>query len=860
MKRRRILFYLLFVSSIVNAQVFISGRITDTVGSPIPNINVLVHSAGNTAISAYGFSDNEGRYSIKVNSSADSLDIKTNSMFYKKTVVRVANATQSLDFVLSDEVQELKGVTVKARPIEQRGDTLEYFVGSFVQKEDKSIEDVLKRMPGIEVSSNGQITYQGAPIQKFYVEGMDLMDGRYAMVSKNLPHQSVASVEIYENHQPIKMLEDRMSSEQASLNIKLAKNISITGSGKVGIGAPYLWDVSATPMIFTSKMQAVVSYQSNNTGNDVTMFLKQTAYNQLFSDRPSETDEELSIKKANPPMFDYKRYLDNYSHLANVNVLLPIGKTTQIRTNIYYLNDIQLQNAEQKNTIFLPSDTTIYTEKIKNKSYDQKVFGTITIDKNDKVFYLNDKLNFSKQWSSGIGNLINNADNIRQSLEQQSMALSNDMRVIFPVGKHLFDFVSFNSYGITPESLEIEPGVFAPQLNDSAAYRKTRQELNKKQFFTDESFSAIFKVGSVDISAKAGISHSEKTAWSSLLELENTAEHRYTKSYARMNIEYKIRRLTLTLNLPLSFDIANINSKTNENQHIEHLFFVPSVSMKLKIRSLWDFYTSTHFGQNIDNFEHYYDNYVLKDYNSLVKEAAPLSISHNIRSNVKISFKQPFISLNAMMSYTYQHRHAAMMYKYSIDNQGTSVLQTIELPNDRYYHIVQASVKKFFPSIRATVSLKANVSINNGQSLLNDELAKTSSFSTSLSPRAMVKITEWLHLDYSFNYNVIHSRVGRSNNDMSYFRHTGDIMIFPWKDQNICITSELYDYQDDTFVYTDITYQYSLRKHKLDFELRLSNIFNNDVYVSYFTGAFSLMESVYSLRPRELSASVRFRF
>lgn len=59
---------------------------------------------------------------------------------------------------------------------------------------------------------------------------------------------------------------------------------------------------------------------------------------------------------------------------------------------------------------------------------------------------------------------------------------------------------------------------------------------------------------------------------------------------------------------------------------------------------------------------------------------------------------------------------------------------------------------------------------------------------------------------------------------------------------------------------TDITYQYSLRKHKLDFELRLSNIFNNDVYVSYFTGAFSLMESVYSLRPRELSASVRFRY
>ena len=69
-------------------------------------------------------------------------------------------------------------------------------------------------------------------------------------------------------------------------------------------------------------------------------------------------DEELSIKKANPPMFDYKRYLDNYSHLANINLLLPLSKTTQIRTNVYYLNDIQLQNAEQRSTTFhLPKHT-----------------------------------------------------------------------------------------------------------------------------------------------------------------------------------------------------------------------------------------------------------------------------------------------------------------------------------------------------------------------------------------------------------------------------------------------------------------------------------------------------------------------
>ena len=303
----------LLLAEFANAQTVLSGKITDTIGAPIPNISVLVHRVGSSSISAYGFSDIDGFYKITFNSDADSLDVGTNSMFYKKESRRIENRSQSIDFVLKEEVQQLKGVTVTAKPIEQRGDTLEYFVGSFAQKEDKSIEDVLKRMPGIEVADNGQITYQGAPIQKFYVEGMDLMDGRYASISKNLPHQSVASVEIYENHQPIKMLEDKVSSEQASLNIKLAKNVAMTGSGKVGIGAaPFLWDVSVTPMIFSSRIQMVASYQTNNTGNDVKMFMNRMTYEQ--NERPSENDPELSIQKPNPPLFDQHRYLDNTTH------------------------------------------------------------------------------------------------------------------------------------------------------------------------------------------------------------------------------------------------------------------------------------------------------------------------------------------------------------------------------------------------------------------------------------------------------------------------------------------------------------------------------------------------------------------
>ena len=294
------------------AQTLLSGRVSDTADLPLPNINVMVYAAGSRSMAAFGVSDGDGNYKISVNVTADSLDLKANSAFFEKITLRIANRSQTVDFILREEVQELKGVTIRARSIEQKGDTLEYIVGSFVQKQDKSIEDVLKRMPGIEVEDNGKITYQGLPIQKFYVEGMDLMGGSYAAVSKNLPHQSVSSVEVYENHQPIKMLEDRISSEQASINIKLAKNTALTGTAKVGLGAwPFLRNVNLTPMLFSGKVQALAAYRTNNTGEDLSIYSRRLTVENLRSERPGKLGEELGVKQTGTPMFSNSRHLDN---------------------------------------------------------------------------------------------------------------------------------------------------------------------------------------------------------------------------------------------------------------------------------------------------------------------------------------------------------------------------------------------------------------------------------------------------------------------------------------------------------------------------------------------------------------------
>ena len=158
---------------------------------------------------------------------------------------------------------QLKEVTVKAKKIRQRGDTLIYQVATFAKDGDRSIGDVLKKMPGIQVN--------GTPINKFYIEGKDLLQGRYGLATQGVEHKDVSSVEVMTNHQPVKALKNLSESEQAAINLKLkdgAKSHLIT-TINAALGTPSLWSANLTGMMFSKQWQMISTYKTNDTGEDL---------------------------------------------------------------------------------------------------------------------------------------------------------------------------------------------------------------------------------------------------------------------------------------------------------------------------------------------------------------------------------------------------------------------------------------------------------------------------------------------------------------------------------------------------------------------------------------------------------------
>src|SRR5690554_4795636 len=162
-------------------QVTLEGRVVSTQGEALHNINILVYPKGRDVLIAYAVSDTQGRWQASVSSAADSLDVEASSIHYRNERLRLANRSQNVVFELVYEVKELSTFTIKAPDIERRGDTISYLVSSFAREHNRSIAEVLQNMPGIEVEPSGRILYQGEPINRFYVEGLDLMGGRYGM-------------------------------------------------------------------------------------------------------------------------------------------------------------------------------------------------------------------------------------------------------------------------------------------------------------------------------------------------------------------------------------------------------------------------------------------------------------------------------------------------------------------------------------------------------------------------------------------------------------------------------------------------------------------------------------------------------
>ena len=136
---------IVFLSSInVFSQVTISGVVRDkTTKDKVPAVNVLLKTKDGKSIHSYTTTKDDGTYQLRYSGSADSIMINVVGFNIKAQKITVARKNQSVNFLIEEEVLQIREVIVKAEPITRRSDTLNYYVARFIDSLDRTIGDVL---------------------------------------------------------------------------------------------------------------------------------------------------------------------------------------------------------------------------------------------------------------------------------------------------------------------------------------------------------------------------------------------------------------------------------------------------------------------------------------------------------------------------------------------------------------------------------------------------------------------------------------------------------------------------------------------------------------------------------------------
>ena len=186
---KRFLFILLASLGVVNtsAQVVVSGQTREAKSrEAIAGVNIMLQDVQRGVMYGYSISNDKGEYSITYKGQADSLQVVVTGFNIKQQSCVIKAQTQRIDFNVEYEEMKIREVTVLAKSVERQSDTIVYNVSSYANVTDRSIGDVLRKMPGISVASSGEVKYNGMSINKFYVEGLDMLEGRYGIATNNI--------------------------------------------------------------------------------------------------------------------------------------------------------------------------------------------------------------------------------------------------------------------------------------------------------------------------------------------------------------------------------------------------------------------------------------------------------------------------------------------------------------------------------------------------------------------------------------------------------------------------------------------------------------------------------------------------
>ncbi|WP_199138680.1 TonB-dependent receptor [Pedobacter sp. ASV12] len=876
------LLFLLFATVSAFAQKQLKGKVKDSKGAPIASANVNLKDKDGNIIS-FTRTDSKGEYSLSLGDETKDLSVEATIIGYEKKAVAVAALNQTYDLVLQESEINLKPVVVKNRPsLTSNGDTLNYKTSDFADKQDRSIGDVLKKMPGIEVAENGKISYNGKSISNFYFDGDNLLDDKYGVATKSVPHGAVDKVQIIEKDQPIKMLRKNNMSDDVALNLvmKDEARLKIMGDIKAGLGTPDRFDGNLNAMMFKKNIKFLNNIKGNNIGIDPGIDL--TSFNDFFkrqeNDKPGNF---LSAGAAGVPTLPQNRSLFNKAGLINLNNLFKFNQDLQLKANVSYLYDQRNQQYNKFSETYLPGQTIRYTELQNNSINPQKLHAQFNLNSNAEMHYLNNTFIADYNPFKTNSEVFINGIGANQSLSQRMFDISNEFNYRRKLKSTMVNFYSYIDRSSQPETLNIRPGLNENILNNNTPYAGLNQYISFPTWFTNNYFSFALVNGKFTQTYKAGFNWQNQKLGSELYRIQNdqttelvsadmTNDLNWTKfrTYAEANYEYAGDKLKVGLALPLSYNKIDYNDASHAlDKNLEKFFINPVFNIKYQT-GIENYITANYgFKNDLGGLDEVYRGTILKNYRSLFANDAPISEKKTHFAGAGFNFRKAmqmfFFSVNA----NYSNTTLNTISSYTLTN---SIQQRIVLPlsNQLKSFSVSANSSKYLFSWRSTINGAVSFSQTKLDQLLNNELLPFTSETMIYKAGIESKLTSFMTWSYNANYSVNTSKSSKADaitTKYQQLRQQSALTATLFRSLFVNLTGEhIFTHQasqpDLKYIFADLNVRYRFVKIKTDLEFGVTNLANVKKFEAINLSVNSLTSGTYYIPGRVAMLKATFNF
>lgn len=872
-----VLFASLLLAFAANAEgrVKVYGTITDNSGKPLAS--VMVRTMTKDTDTHWVMTGPDGSYSLEYDSIRVPFELSFSKLGYERETVCVEKRTQRLDMILAGSARALPEVTVTNPEVRLRGDTLSFLLSAFAGKGDVSLKDAMKKIPGLEVSASGEISYNGQKISNFYIEGMDLMGGKYDLATSNIPASYVDAIEILNNHKDRKIDRD-LFSDKVAINVRLKSRAKFRPVGTYGVSAgwgnPLPLAASGAGMMFRNGFQTMLTLK----GSDIKEFSEREGKRFLTngeSDTGNYAAEILGRLSASAPPLPRSRWVKPVDASATANFINKTGKDATLRADVGY-SFIRTEYDYSDSRIYFDGDKDVIIKQAYSPlAHRHKPSISMEYENNSDDYYLKNYFSGYGEFSTDKAPVATDGGIIRQREQLSHFRFGDLLDLSWKRGKLRWDFsssIQFKSYpdgyiDISETAYSDEgPGRYLLQQaqgdclsvrEDIAVSRTFRQMRLSIPLVINYSYSGIRT--SLSYHAKKNRISEDNTEISNRIDghtadITLSPHYEYTAPYDKF-----IFRAYVPVSLRLH-DWRNAGSVPADNRSTRFLL-APDLYLNYKLTAKSIFWLRASYSNSAGNILDMLTAPVMTDYLSMRYRSGSLSTNRSFQTTLHYDFKLPlsFWYLNANINYLHSRRNLISRQEVRED---LIEISDFPLPNNSETLSANLGISKRIKSIKTKISLGGGYSVSRNEMEQAGQLVGYRGDNLSVSATVASSPLSWMEIDYQGRVSVAYSRyLGRRESFTSQTHDIG-LSFFPVDGLQLTLTSDISRKEIDEGIHKtvplfDVKGVYSFRKFRLTCELR--NLLNRQTYSYTVFNGLDRFTYEYSLRGRELILSLDFK-